>query len=131
MKKWMKCKFTAMTTARGYSDMRTTEKKLVEVTETTYRCDFCDYHTNDNTGGARRPIAECDFCKRDICMKHRHELVEDIGSDYYDFIVCCTCWPKISKVWEYSLHIAGRHESIRDVVERVLEEVENGYLNLD
>ncbi len=68
------------------------KKKEIEVEETTYSCDFCDYTTERNIGCCGvRLIMECDICKRDACEDHRVLHYDDFGSDYLTRKHCEHC----------------------------------------
>ena len=105
--------------------MRTTKTITVEKGVTTYKCDFCDYSTENNRGCCgTAPIMTCEFCEKDICRKHRDFFTEDHWSDYpYGFWACPDCQPKAEEAWDWAQEHAGRHDDIVDVTTARFREI--------
>lgn len=101
--------------------MKTTRKVMVEKEITTWKCDLCDYTTENNRGCCgSSPIMTCWICNRDCCSDCRFFFTEDWDEDYpRGFRACSDCKEEADKAWEMALDVAGRHEDIRDVTERM------------
>ena len=107
--------------------MRTTEKIMVEKNVTTYKCDFCDRHTKDNSGCCgSRPIMQCSLCKKDMCSSHREWYQEDSSSDYYDAIICPDCNPAFKLAWEHAKEIAMWDDSLSYIATNLYNEMQKG-----
>lgn len=105
--------------------MRTTRTVTYEKEVTTYKCDFCDFKTESNSGCCGyRPIMECDFCNRDICGKHRHELAEDTSGDYYQKLLFCDGCSEIAhQAWDKAVETAGRYDDIFELARNYFKEM--------
>lgn len=101
--------------------MKDTKTIMVEKVITTSTCDFCNFKTEDNSGCCGyRPIMQCDFCKKDMCSKHRRELAEDDYADYYQKLLYCDeCAVKAFEAWDKAQLIAGRHDDIFELTMKI------------
>lgn len=108
--------------------MRTSRTEMVEKIVTTYRCDFCSFSTEHNSGCCGySAIMSCSICEKDMCHKHRHVYEEEPWSDSYpDFVVCPDCNPDLSVAWNWALCNARRHDSIVEVTKEAFERIKNG-----
>lgn len=104
--------------------MRTTRTVMVEKEITTYKCDFCEYQIENNTGCCgQRSIMECGICGKDACRQHRKSFYE-YDQDYPDITVCADCLPIFKYVWEYARLNAGRNDDISEFCRKTLKEIE-------
>ena len=105
--------------------MRDTRVEMVEQKITTYKCDFCDFSTENNRGCCgTAPIMPCSICDKDACREHRDFFTEDPYEDYpYGFYACKDCEPLARKNWDWFTTYADRHA---DVVRLTIESVEKG-----
>ena len=104
--------------------MRTTRTVMVEKEITTYKCDFCEYQIENNTGCCgQRSIMECGICGKDACRQHRESFYEH-DQDYPDITVCNACLPNFRIAWEEAKILAGRYEDIGDVSKRIFKEMQ-------
>lgn len=97
------------------------EKK--EEVVTTYKCDLCDYSTEDNSADdyGVAPIMKCDVCGKDVCELHRMGYAEDYSLGPYDAIVCDECDGVFEGAWEWAVketdtdEWVANDESIKEV----------------
>ncbi len=105
--------------------MRSTKTIVVEKEVTTWKCDFCDFQTDDNRGCCgSAPIMQCSFCGKDACRNHREAFFENYSDDYPDFYACEDCIPKVNKCNYIAEQIAGRYDIWTEVVKKVYENFE-------
>lgn len=93
---------------------------VVELTEKTWKCDFCDFQLVTTTQGFGRGMTSCHVCKKDACGKHVHWFQEDTNSDYADARVCPDCQTRFQEAWDWAKANAGRYESLMDIVDKRL-----------
>lgn len=103
--------------------MKTTEKKMVEVEVTTWKCDLCDLTIENNRGCCgTAPIMRCQICNKDVCREHRTFFTEDYGEDYpHGFYACDNCREEAQRAWDDAQEVAGRHEDILKVVKECID----------
>lgn len=101
--------------------MKTTRKVMVEKEITTWKCDLCNFTTENNRGCCGvAPIMTCRYCKKHVCREHRHFMTEDYSSDYpIGDYVCDDCYPDAKLAWNEAEITAGRYESILEVWDRI------------
>ncbi len=113
--------------------MRTKRIEMVEKEITTWKCDFCDFSTEKNTGCCGvSPINMCHYCKKDICREHCNWYSEDDWGDRpAGFYACGECNPRAKMAWELADQFAGRHDSIFEVTDKYFndENLEEIYEN--
>lgn len=82
------------------------------VTETHYKCDFCDRRTLRGYG-----VHEvCIVCHRDCCSKHSvYDPIQSMADR--DGAVCVECWPKAKPYYE-ELDFLGEEyrESVLEII---------------
>lgn len=104
--------------------MRTTRTVVVEKEITTYKCDFCEYQTENNNGCCgQRSIMICGICGKDACSVHRKSFYE-YDQDYPDITVCADCLPIFEHVWNYAIREAGRGDDISEFCKQTMKEIE-------
>jgi len=105
--------------------MRTKRIEMIPKEITTCTCDFCETTTEENRGCCGyATIMSCTICNKDCCRNHRTILSEFPNEDYPDLVICPECLPKAQEAWDIATYIAGRHEDINDVFERVYNNLE-------
>lgn len=112
--------------------MRTQETIMVPTVVKTYCCDCCDFEWKDNQprGRYKFPIYTCQICNLDICEKCTTIYDEDGNpEDWFrpDMLACPQCREFADKIWSVALHVVERHDSMEEVVAKVIKHWDSKY----